>query len=343
MPSRNIIIAAALIATTVALTAMSPRALAQTPAAFIGVDPQTSAIPAGADTLLTGTYTLRNTGTQPIQGAQLGFNPSGASPIPDAYFFFREWIDGVEQPTPGVTTIFDVGDIAAGTSREVRFQIIVRSSHAFAADAVVLGAPNQTEFARTTIRVAADQPPPAQTASLLIVPSDIGAGDGVVQYRLLVSNDSDETLRRPAIDVTGARSSALTSVRGGFEFERSLPDTPVTTNLRDIAPHEQFETTLTFESRTACGYVYPAVLVRARLYLGTEAGVTVTLPAMADAGFSFNCADAGSGDYTLPADGMGPDAAHRGETPLTLALALPGAAMIGAGWRVRRQRARGVA
>jgi hypothetical protein len=339
MPMRTSIILAALVVAALAAAAGPNPTHAQTQSATITIDRGHASVPAGVDALLSSTYTLHNTGDTVIRDAQLAFQPSNAGDVPDGYFFFREWLDGAEQPSPGVTTIFDAGDIAPGAAREIRFQIIVHSAHPFAADAVLLGAPNQHEFVRQTVRVAADEPQPAQIAAFRIVPTNIGAGTGVVQYRLLITNDSDDALRNVVVDVAGAKSAPLTSIGAPAQLERTdpTPNSPISANVRDIAPHEQFETLLSFESRSRCDYTYPAALVRARLYRGTEPHENIALPAVADAGFSFNCMDGSDSGLGLPVAGAGPDPDGRARA-WSVVLLLVGAAILETGWTLRRRR-----
>jgi hypothetical protein len=340
-PMPSLITVVKLSALVIAVAAVSASRTSAQGAVSLDVACDQGPILGARDTLRNCTFIIHNGGTTPIRAAQLAFQPSNNAPVPDRYFFFREWLDGAEQPSPGVATIFDAGDIAPGASREIRFQIIVRSDHAFAADAVVLGAPNQQDFARTTIATSVDRsfsPQPARLAELLIVPKFIGEQAGTVQYRLRPSNESDDQLRNVTVEIEGAGGALLTSGDAVASPERHGPNEPLTTRLADIAPQTFVETLLTFKTQEACAYVSPAAVVRADAVSGGQQQ-SVTLAALAVEGYSLNCAD-GGGDYDLPVSGTGSaeDATRPGAWPMIL-LAL-GAVMTGAGTIFRRRRER---
>jgi hypothetical protein len=322
----------------VAVTVFAGRADAQGSAVSLDVACDQASILGARDTVVHCRFTIRNGGPTPIRDAQLAFQPSNAGSLPDAYFFFREWIDDAEQPSPGVATIFDAGDIAPATQRVLRFDVIVRSAQSFTVDAAVLGAPNQREFARATTVTSVDRsfsPQPARSAELLIVPKAIGEPTDTVQYRLRISNESDQELRNVVVEIEGATGALLTSRDFLAPPERHGPNEPLMTRLPNVAPQRFVETLLTFEAPEPCSYVSPAAVVLADAVGGGPQGVT--LAAVAVEGYSLNCVGEGGGEYGLPVSGSGPAEVPSHVSVWPVILLSFGAVLAAAGAVVRRR------
>jgi hypothetical protein len=110
------------------------------------------AVPRGVPTLLHCRFIVTNTGPEPLPEARLAFQPAPDLPIPDRYFFFREWIDGVEQQTTGTDITYDIGTLPARGQRVVELDVIVISTHESGADAVLIAGADGTELSRVRLQ-----------------------------------------------------------------------------------------------------------------------------------------------------------------------------------------------
>lgn len=132
------------------------RAAAQTPGSAemeFGCGPG-PVVASGEPTLLTCRAVARNTSAKTLAGAQLEFLPATSVAPPDLYLFWSETHDGVRSVLGQAQLAYDFGDIAPGASSVIVLEIIVRSTHDFGADVALMGQPDQTEYARTTITMS---------------------------------------------------------------------------------------------------------------------------------------------------------------------------------------------
>ena len=82
-----------------------------------------------------------------------------------------------------------------------------------------------------------------------------------VQYRLRVSNESDQELRNVVLEIEGTTGATLTSGDALTSPERNGPNEPLMTRLPNIAPQTVVVFLLTFGAQEPCAYVSPAAVV----------------------------------------------------------------------------------
>ena len=219
-------------------------------------------LPADVDTLVTCTFTARNGGRDTLRDAFLGFQPSGSTPIPDSYYFFRATHDGVELEVSDGRLTYPFGDIPPDSQSTLEVQVIVRSSHAYAADAVLVAGAGQDELARITLGGdVAGNASPALGATLTPDPPfgpDAPAG-GVATFTLTIESALDAGLEAVTVDITTGEGAGFT----GPGLVEASPSPRHWIIRREVSGRQEVGLFLTFESRVPCAYTRPAVAVTA--------------------------------------------------------------------------------
>ena len=240
----------------------------------------------GVDTLLRCTFTARNTGSVPLAGATVEFQATSGA-LPDAYYFWSAARDRLPLPVFEGQLDYPFGDIAAGASSSLDIEVIVRSTHAFAADAVLLAGADRHVYARQAVgRDVVPAGEPQLTAQFVSKRSANGEPSAV--FGLTVRNQSDRAFTNVEIAVaTGPSATAHPTAewvdkRDGF----------VLTAIPKLAPGESYETALSFEGKEQpCAFVHPAAVISA-----VDGNVGISAAAIADAGASLGeCTGQGGG------------------------------------------------
>lgn len=272
-------------------------------------------VPAGVDSLITCTFTMRNGGSAPLAGAQLEFVPGSAVPPPDRYYFFSERLDGVEHETTGNDTVYDLGNVPAGAQRVVEFRIVVRSAHDFGADVEVVAQPNQHPYAERAVRVGVGAEPPViqlqvryegakrepSQSAILLMDLTNGANEAILNadiefepgYKFAVMNDGWTPV--PRLSGTGMYARYSHPVGG-------------------VDAHRVEEAAIVLGSAAGICVTPDTPAAVATVYVGDRTVVvaaTVDVPA--------NCPGDAQSGAALPATGSGPSHAD-GRPPLPAAL-----------------------
>lgn len=315
---------------------------AQTPprarSATMGVVCDPASVEPAGDTLLTCTYTITNTGATALTSLSVGFN-SNAAPPPDRYYFFSDKLDGVEQPIMGSDLLFAAGDLSPGGTHVLELQTVVRSTHEFAADAVLLADADQAELARYTIDRKADRAP-QPTLAVKFFPDTFGFSSPPtrqVVYHLSILNDDATDI---SVDLTLVASEWRLTQEDQWVLNRQTEHRTHDVTAADVSAEGGRGLTLTFVPVDAEQFagISPVIVLRATLR-----GAPVTQAIMADSASLGSCRGPGlgGGDPSALVDGgFGPDASPGGWRMFSVAaLALAGGVLVPAG-HIIGQRAR---
>ncbi len=294
-----------------------------------------AAVVSGVPTLMTCTATARNTGSVSLAGGQLSFVPASNLPTPDAYYFWSAVHDGVPQTISETQLTYDFGDIAPGASSVIVLEIIVRSTHDYGADVVLLAQPDQREYARVafhgSVTAAGPGNPPA---TLQLEAAPVSLAPGLYQASLTVTSESEKLVFITA-DVGLEPDFVIPDrfrrvVDGPRNAPSPLPGRfPLTTvEIEPYAPPGEPEVFIFDIDATGACYGGPiAIVATARTLDGR-----LLRPALLDY-VSWDGANCVSG---LPNGGAGPLPARHDALLLALALLLGGARLLALGLSLRR-------
>ena len=297
------------------------------------------------NTLVTCTYVVHNTGSERLSSLAIGFSPSNSAPPPDMYFFFSETIDGVGQRISGSDLLYQLGDLNSGGVRTMELRTIVRSAREFAADAVLLAGPNQTELARYTIDRKTDSDSPRYMPVKFFSETNEASfssprsASREVVYALRLMDGYDTQFDNVSIELASTGDWQLQSSEG---WTREGPTNLHTRFIGVVRPGSSNDLTLTFAppAGATCATIMPVVLIQAS-FLGT----TFTQPVFADSTTLGMCGggESGSGQpSTLVDGGFGADATGAGLPPFApLLLMALGCGLVRAGMTLRRHAAGG--
>ena len=320
---------------------------AQTPGAAQAATMEVTCDPATVhektNTLVTCTYVVHNIGSERLLSLAIGFNPSNSVPPPDMYFFFSETIDGVGQRISGSDLLYQLGDLNSGGVRTMELRTIVSSANEFAADAVLLAAPNQTELARYMIDRKTDSDSPRYMPVKFFSETNEASfssprsSSSEVVYDLRLMDGYDTQFDNVSIELASTGDWQLQSSEG---WTREGPTNLHTRFIGVVRPGSSNDLTLTFAppAGASCATIMPVVLIQAS-FLGS----TFTQPVFADRTTLGVCGNGGGGEPSALVDGgFGADATGAGVPPLApLLLMALGCGLVLAGMTLRRQAAGG--
>jgi len=305
-----------------------------------------SSIPADVDTLVRCTFTARNTGAVRLDGARLQFQPGNGS-APDAYYFFAASLDGTPLSVAPSTLDYGFGDLSPGATSTLDISVIVRSSHPYGASAVLIAAPDATEYARAQLGGTLDASPPRLIAGLEPAPSWSMEGTPGVLFAINLDNHTGQMIT--ALHLETASGASILPYAGDADtrfafWSPGRQEGHATMDLGGALPdgsHGSLDN-LYFppDANEPCAYVRPAVVIT----VTTDGGEHLTAAAIATEGANVDdgCGDIGGGVAKgLPGTGDGASRASGGDTVhrVLLVLAL-GGFLVGAGLSVRRARRR---
>ncbi|MHB8376602.1 MAG: hypothetical protein ACYDEB_06555 [Dehalococcoidia bacterium] len=292
-------------------------------------------LPSGIDTLVTCIFTARSTAAVTLANATLEFQP-GQGALPDAYYFLSAVRKGAaDAPVAENQLDYDLGDLAPGATVTLAIEVIVRSGHPYAPDAVLLAGADRHQYARLAL---GSDVAPAEAARLVVslaVRRD-DSGQPTHVFDLAVRNDTGAAINGAKLLLFYGESAAL-SPAGAWQIG---PGGPAVRTLGVLQPSGTMRETLTFVSNgVPCAYAHPAILVIAA---GPPEG---TFAAISDGGAALGTCIGGQGGggdaqpLTLPQGGTGGagGADGLGMPAPVFAIAL-GLLLVAAGLSVRRVR-----
>jgi hypothetical protein len=327
-----LVVAMMLVALTAGLSFV-PRAGAQEqPTATLELwcrsDRLRAAIPDGVATLLTCTATTRDTGSVALVDAQLLFMPAAAAPPPDAYRFWSEVRDGVPQQVGEAQLAYDLGDIAPGGESVVVLEIVVRSTHEYGADVVLVAQPDQREYARTTFHGTVVDG--AESIGLKLYHGP--AVSDSVGYGLMILNFTGTPYDAVTAELSPGRGVRL---EGVSEWRLTSASPHLAADLGPLAADSVDQRAFTIvPADGGCVTAQPVLVVTA-----TQGGQVFHAAAIDD-GVVLTCGVGEGGDdgvSAFPAAGSGPPLHHETGGATGAALLAGGAGAIALGLALRRR------
>lgn len=283
--------------------------------------------PSGVDVLLTCTFTARNTGSSTIENAALGFQPAQGLDIPDRYYFWSWRLDaGPAQPAHPGQLSYEMGDIPHGGSRLLKVEVIVRASRRSGADAVLYTGGGSEELARTTL--AGDVSTTATDAGLELD---------------LVAEPGTPGSYRATVTVSPGSAATLDSLAVGLEQDW-VADGGSTQNIGDpsyvrVKYHEGLRinagTVNTVEFTLLAPQACTGGVVAVVAQLTQSDGRALRPSVLGFVEYDEACYDDGT-PTELPSGGDGTAAGPVSAIDLLAALGVLGAALVSAGWLMRR-------
>ncbi len=312
-----------------------PGVWAAPPPGRLKVSCDRNSVPRGVDSLIRCTYVATNDSGQTWDDARIFFMPAADLPIPDRYFFFTYWRDGVEYAHQPTEISYAFGPIEPGGSSEIELEIIVNSRQDFGAS-VGLSVAGDDQFSdvQDSRFAVSDDPagflPPLYGSLVRLWRDDSGPiSSSVGSWVLVVRNTLDQEIAPLSIEVFAPDYG----VTAGLDNPQRMSPSVIGGLAPSIGANGFLQRELRVETRGACVYASPAVVVRGQP-AGREPVFAAILPP--NEGTPLNCETMPS---ILPAGGQGwPDGAATPSWPLPLALAATGAvlALLSAERLVRR-------
>ena len=310
-------------------------------AATLEYECRPAAIPTAIDTLVSCTFTARNTGSTPINAARVTFLASSGR-LPDAYYFLSAGAKGIaDAPVSEGQLDYAIGDLAPGAMNTLSIEVIIRSSEPYAADAVLLGG-DAHEYARVAINGAVGADPPRPAVMTLIYEKDAG-GQPMATFGISISNRLKQPLDAKLRLYFGENAVLATPDR--WQVEQGM----ATRVISGVAPGEGYNVTVTFApGPRPCPFVHPAaVLVTADAEAAAIGDGSAALGACGgqgggepiNAGASLDRGD--TRVSSLPPTGEGaPSSSRRASVRFLLYVLAFGGLVVAAGVSVRRSRRR---